>query len=322
MTLVVLILPITIRFRVIILSKKNYKPKATDEVYNSIYSKHLRGGMNNNPTLNKQSVTERMYINVLTELCSNRFTWVGLPDTIDKRFLEMTLLYRSLCIFYFDKDYGRYLALRGSGMGRINMYDNPTSFNVIGNTMVNKVLTSKECVPIWGNYTRTPDTDIIFLYAEKLAELDRSIEISSLNLRQSKTVVTDEDERLSWVNIVRQHEQGIPTIFGTRQMDLSKIGVFDMGVDPKGLEVLMSAKAKIWAECMTLLGIPNGNDEKKERLVAAEVDIKEDQAGAMRATSMNAREQACAQINEMFDLSVSVKFNSDIGVINYPLGVF
>lgn len=304
------------------MAKKGYTPKAGDEVFNGIYSKHLNGGKAANPSTDRQVLVERMYVRVLTELCMNRFIWVGLPNTIDKRFLEMTLFYQSLVIFFFDKDYDRYLALRGTGMGKINMYDNPTSFRAIGNTMVNKLLTAKECVPIWGNYMRHPDLDIVMLYAGKLAVIDRSIEINAMNMRQSKFIISDEDERLSWVNVVRQHEAGIPTIAGTRQMDLSKVGVFDLGVDPKNLEVLMATKAKIWAECLTMLGIQNGNDEKKERLVAAEVDIKEDQAGAMRATFMNAREQAAAQINEMFDLSISVKFNTDIGVINYPMGVF
>src|SRR5699024_5380892 len=84
-----------------------------DEVYNGIYAPFM-----NNPKRNRKVTLERMYLRVLTELSVNRFKWVGLPNTVDPRYLEMTLFYRALSLFYWDRDYGRDLAVQGTATNR------------------------------------------------------------------------------------------------------------------------------------------------------------------------------------------------------------
>jgi hypothetical protein len=290
--------------------------KKQDLVFENYYQPHLNR-RNNSPVQNQQSMTERMYMRILTELATNRFKWVGLPDTIDARFLELTLFYNALAVFYWDRDFDRYLVLRASGAGPTNFYDNPTSFTVTGGAMINKTLGPKNCVPIWSNYLRTPDLDIVLVYSKKLANIDRTIEIASDNMRQNKLVTTTEDQRLSWVNILRQMMEGQPVIFGTRQLQMEELNVFDLAPHPETLPNLQVAKTKIWNECMTYLGINNANQEKRERLVADEVSANDQQIAATRAINMNAREQACEQINRMYKgLDVSVQFNLDANVLS------
>lgn len=72
----------------------------------------------------------------------------------------------------------------------------------------------------------------------------------------------------------------------------------------------MIAKSKLWNECMGLLGINNANQDKKERLVAAEVGANDEQVEATRNIALNARQQACDRINDMFGLDISVDFKS------------
>ena len=85
-----------------------------------------------NPGVTRVTLIERLYIRILTEWATTRFKWVGLPDTIDPRFLEQELFYKSMILFYKDENFNRYLAVRGTALGAINMYDNPTKFRTIG----------------------------------------------------------------------------------------------------------------------------------------------------------------------------------------------
>ena len=124
----------------------------------------------------------------------NRFEWSGLPEEIDARFLELTLTYRALAVFYLDHDTGKYVTAQGSGAGHMNFMDHPVSFTVIGpGTGAGKARTltavgaGAECVPVWANYLRCPDLDIIRIYAGKLAKLDRTIEITMDNMRKAST---------------------------------------------------------------------------------------------------------------------------------------
>lgn len=270
---------------------------------------------NNDPATNKKSILEMMYTRVLTELCVNRFHWSGMPDSIDTRFLELMLFNQALSVFYFDGEYERYFALRATGVGKINMYDNPTSFTVVGNQFHGKTLPGNKCVPIWSNYLRIPDIDIVRIYAARLAEIDRTIEIKTLNSRNPVVIAVTKDERLSLQNAFRQVQEGQPVIFGTENFsptELSdKMQVLNMGQERGDLLDMMTVKARTWNECMTLLGIENANTDKKERMITDEVSANEGQVLASRAVSLNARRIAAQQINDMYNLSVSVDWNLD-----------
>lgn len=300
--------------------------RRTDLVMTNFYEPHLNGRQQkNNPANNTQVLTERMYMRVLSELSMNRFKWEGLPDSIDERFLEMKLFYNALAVFYFDTDYDRYLALQAAGNGGYNMYENPVNFLVTGNSeggntsFINKTLsaidTSKkpaQCVPIWANYSRIPDLDIVLLYSKKLASIDRTIEINVENMRYTKVVTVEENQRLSYVNILRQHAEGQPVIFGTNSMNLGEaVNVFDVGVPVDAVPNLLIARSKLWNDCMTLLGINNSNQDKKERLVSDEVSANDDQIEMTRAIALNARQQAAAAITRRYpELTVTVDFKS------------
>lgn len=278
-----------------------------------LYRNHLAGGQfANNPAVERTAVIERMYLRILTELCSNRFKWSGMPKTVDLRFLELTEYYRGVSIFYDDPEYG-FLALQGGGTNFLNMMNNPTGFQVVGNNFVSKTISAKDCVPIWANYMRMPDIDIVTIYATKLAQLDRTIEINSDNARQSKVIITPDNQRLSYENINRQISEGQNNIKvnGAAMQDLSNIIAVDLGINPDTLEKLHILRTRLWSECMGLLGIDNANQDKKERLVAAEVDANSDQTSMMRYVNLNARRMACEQINAKYGLNVSVEYYTD-----------
>src|SRR5699024_8973723 len=162
----------------------------------------------NNPVNNRVDVLRRMYTRILTELAVNRFTWVNVPESIDRRYLEMELTRGGLVVWYYDEDYNRFFALRASSSGPVNMYDNPQHFTVYGNALITKRLSVKQAVPIWPNFTRTQDLDIIYIYADRLAELDRTIEINSKNARRAKILVADQNTQLSATNINRAIDTG------------------------------------------------------------------------------------------------------------------
>ncbi len=300
---------------------RNKRANGVDEIYEN----HLGRGFKNNTTDNRIALMERMYIRILTELASNRFKWKGLPKSVDVRFMELTLFKTGLSVFYFDKRYNKYFALRGGGTNWNNMLDNPVGFSVVGSNFVGMNISAlketenaSKAIPIWSNYLRMPDLDIVYIYANKLAQLDRTIEINSLNARQTKVLVATENQKLSVTNFNRQVDEGQNAIFvkGALQ-DMSIIQALDLGIDPDSLEKLHILRKGLWNECMGLLGIDNGNQDKKERLVASEVEANDDQTSMMRYVNLNARRKAIEEINEYFNTNgysldeISVEYYTD-----------
>lgn len=263
-------------------------------------------------TQSRKVLAEDMYFRILTELSTNRFKWHGLPRTIDERFLELTLFHSSLSVFFLHEKYG-YLALKGTGGGQWNMYDTPTSFTVTGNRFVNQIVAAKDCVPIWGNRLRIPESDVVTLYATRLAEFDTTIEVNAKQMRRGYIITAEESERQSYMNIMRQHDEGEPAIYGTRFLDPSKISFFPSAPNENAVVNMQIAKSKIWNECMTMLGINNANQDKRERLVASEVGANDEQVEQTRSSALRARQEAAARINRRFpELNVSVEWAGDI----------
>ena len=63
---------------------------------------------------------------------------------------------------------------------------------------------------------------------------------------------------------------------------------------------------------MTFLGINNANQDKKERLVVAEVSANDSEIMMARKIALDSRQLACEQINKKYGLNVSVEWNVDV----------
>lgn len=287
--------------------------KRRDNVAQDYYSLlRARSMQRSSPGITDEEILYQMYERIIGELAMNRFKWTGFPNTVDTRFIELILHLRGLVVVFKDTKgtlerpaTNAIFALRGTPSGVRNMMDNPTVYTLTGPGTGQKFqgvqLPASACVPIWPNYFRTTDWDIITTYARKLANIDRTIEINVRNARRTKILAYDENTRLSVENINSQIESGAVAVRVTTDiMTGAPITILDLGINPDNIEKLSILRARLWSECMTLLGINNANQDKKERLVSDEVDANDDQVESMRRVNLNARQQAAAQMREKF----------------------
>lgn len=308
--------------------------KKPDIAQIDVYDRY-RGGMGarTNPAEIRELQIERMYQRILMDLCMNRFKWTGAEETgISVRYLELTLLRFGLAIVFQPDTLDRPIAVQGAPSGHWNYIQDPTSFTIMGNnlaplrlkTNVLSVADKKDketgeiirlgCVPVWSNYMRTPDLDIIEIYSKRLAQLDRSIEINSMSARRTRVAFANENQRLSVVNINRAIDAGESLIqvnadlYQEGSLD-AIIKAMDLGVDPDTIEKLHILRTRIWGECMGFLGFDFANQDKKERLVASEVDANNSQVDGMRFVNLNARRDACQLINKKYDLNIGVEYH-------------
>lgn len=297
--------------------------KRRDHVSADFYGRMRRGYQRNSPAENDETILQGMYERILGELAMNRFKWSGFPDSVDTRFLEMQLHTNGLVVVFRDTGSRKrpgtdmIFALRATPSGMRNIMDNPTVYTLSGPGVEQHFqgvqLAINKCVPIWPNYFRQTDWDIITTYSRKLAKIDRTIEINLESARRTKILVYDENTRLSAENINRQIDAGEPSI--RVKYDLGQmIQALDLGVDPKSIETLSVVRQRLWSEAMGLLGINNANQDKKERLVESEVSANDDQVDNMRFVNLNSRQDACMKMRKMFPEelgSVWVEFRSD-----------
>lgn len=254
------------------------------------------------------NATYIQYYDMLTELACVMFEWTGLPETIDQRFLELTLFGKGQAVFFKDEAIG-YLALPFADMGRLNVYNIPVQRYATANGY-SHMCSDGDSVIIYNNYLRKPSRNMIDLFSRRLYNIDR---IMDVNINAQKTpafIQCSEEQRLTFQNLYMQWDGNMPFIFADKSLRKEDFNVLSLNA-PYIADKLRDEKTLIWNEALTYLGISNTNIVKKERLVSDEVVRNQGGTIASRYSRLEARHQACDQINKMFGLNVQCDFRED-----------
>ena len=253
------------------------------------------------------------YYQRLMEFAINMFEWRNLPPTVDERFLELTLYEKGYCLYFNDEVVGN-LALTCTIGGMLDVYRIPTERRAFADNGYNKICTSQDSVLIFNNYLHTPTILTIELFARRLYEIERTIDVNVKAQKTPTLVLASEQQRLTMINLYMQYDGNEPFIFGDKDMEFDGIKCLKTDA-PYVADKLQVLKHQIWNEALTFCGIENSNQDKKERLVADEVGSNYGNIEAQRNVMLNARRQAADKINRMFGTNIEVGFRSSLNTM-------
>lgn len=254
--------------------------------------------------LNDRTFTDYFYRLML--IARSVFKWNNLPNGIDEKWIERYLFNEGKCLFYNDPMRG-FMVAKCTDSGQLNYYDEPTKLTPYGTNYQGTPLRNNEdCVLMRNNDIMLPTVHTIQLYALRLADITRTIDVN-VNAQKTPIAVTCTDKQLKSVQkAYNQFTGNEPVIYADKNLDLNNINVLKTTA-PVVFPELELQKKNIWNECMTFLGVNNANQDKRERLVADEVSANDDQIAVSAQVMLKARERACEQINELFNLDISVE---------------
>lgn len=255
------------------------------------------------------------YVDRLTELAISMFEWKNLPDGIDERFLELTLFTDGQAVFFKDEIAEQYACLQVTTNGRLNKYRVPITRRAYAVNGYNKELTIDNSVIIYNNRLRQPGIRYTNMYAKRLWDLDRTIDVNAKAQKTPILVQCTEAQRLTLLNLYKDYDGNSPFIFGDKNLDLTGLKSINTGA-PYVADKIYTLKTQIWNEALTYLGISNINIQKKERLITEEVMKNQGGTIASRYSRLKARKQACEEINKMFGLNISVSYSKDFSLID------
>ena len=257
--------------------------------------------------------TYRQYYNRLVELAISMFEWKNLPDTVDPRFLELCLFTDGQVVFFNDPDLG-YLTLQNACNGGFNVYRIPVKRRAYAVNGYQKDLSDKDSVIIFNNYLHTNSQLDAAMFARRLSDLDRSIDVNAEAQKTPILIKCDETQRLTMQNLYMQYDGNMPFIFADKSLNTNQLQAIKTDA-PYVADKLYQLKTQIWNEALTYLGISNINVQKKERLITDEVTRNQGGTIASRYSRLNARRDACKQINAMFGLDVWCDYREDYQAI-------
>ena len=259
------------------------------------------------------------YRSRLKELSLSMFQWNNVPDTIDVRYLELQLYENGSAIWFRDEVIGD-LALSVTFTGAYDVYGNPLNRRAYSRyNGYSHDLTLGDSVVIWNNYLRLPSSADINMYARRLSEIDRIIDV---NVRAQKTPVLvqgNEQQRLTLLNLYKEYDGNSPVIFGDKNLDINALKAIKTDA-PYISDRLYELKTQIWNEALTYLGISNVNIVKKERMITDEVQRNQGGTVSSRYSRLEMRRKAANEINKMFGLNISVDYREDLDLYDTTEG--
>lgn len=270
------------------------------------------------------------YFNLLTNKVSSMFIWKNLPETIDQRYLEFSLLLGGKVCWFKDND--KIYCLSGNVGGQPNVYYEPTLFIVANPILGSKQLKvrnldgSAAIETLDGILMANSDIDyesgarkgglysLIYQTAGLLADNISSLNIAQLNGRIS-VLYTADDEAMARTGELTLKEiyEGKP--YRILQQDISdKITASPIAAAGQNntLMSLIEAHQYILAQFFNEIGITSNWNCKRERLNTAEVAMNEGCLDINIFSMLKNRREAIALVNEKFGTNIQVELNNAI----------
>ena len=255
------------------------------------------------------NMTFSYYYYKLMLVARSLFEWENLPNNMDERWIEKYLFTSGKCIFYKDPTMG-FMVAGLAQQGSVNCYGDPTSvYPVAENYEYNgdKLVNGENCYVIRNNDLMLPNFPIIRHYAYKLCNIDRAIDTNVEAVKTPIIVRCSEKQKLSLKNAINQRKDNEPVIWASDLADINEMVDTLTTNAPIVFPQLQTQKHMILNEVFTDLGINNANMDKRERMVANEVEANNEQVKACEDVMLKARQQACKEINRIFGTNISVK---------------
>lgn len=266
------------------------------------------------------NLTYMQYLNRLTELSVSMFEWKNLPPTVDARYLELHL-FETGSMVYFDDDVIGNLCLDCLPSGRLDVYGNPVLRRAYsGYNNYQKLLKESNSVIIWNNYLHTNSILEVKMFARRLYNLDRIIDVNANAQKTPVLIQGTEQQRLTLKNLYKEFDGNSPFIFGDKNLDLNSLKCLQTGA-PYVCDKLYNLKQMYWNEALTYLGINNTGAQKRERMLAIESSQAQGGTISSRYSRLQSRREAVEKINAMFGTNIEVNYREDFMSVYEGQGV-
>lgn len=248
------------------------------------------------------------YLSRFSELSMAMFDYKGLPETVDPTYLELAFFEEGKIVVFEDDALGM-LGLSVVYQGPFNAYGYPYRRRAISRySKYQQELTSENSVLIFNNLLRLNTFPTVRMFAQRLWNLDRIVDVNANAQKTPILVQCDENQRLTAENMYLDFDGNKPVIFARKGFNREEMLAVLKTDAPFIADKIYQLKCNIFNEVLTYLGIPNSIVNKKERQFSDEVQRDLGGTLASRYSRLLARQRGFDLVNRMFGTNISVEY--------------
>lgn len=256
-------------------------------------------------------MTYQMYLRQFLTLAENVFIYENMPDYIDTAYLNKTLVRQGSIAFFYDDVLEKVLALPYVSIGTLDVYNRPKRIQVYGRNGYTNTLKEGEFVIMYDNNGRYPIYIDILQYAERYANVTRTIDINIAQQKTPRIWKTSTEKEKTVRDIANEVDGNVEKIVTYDNINLDDIELI-LAPAPFVADKLQEQKDKIWSEFLRLIGITNLSFQKKERNISDEIQAMQGGTIASRYERFEPRKKAIEEINSKFGLEIKVEYYDGI----------
>ena len=245
----------------------------------------------------------------LLDMVVSLFRWEGLPETVDRDYLEKVLAGTGYIVWTRDNS-GALRAVRGSAAG-FDCYNYPT-WTEISNPVLKTFRRTfgLDAVLMRNNKFSMPTVPTIREYAYSIAQIDVNVKINLDTLKTSAVFHVETEAQAKQVKALYEKvlngEPAVITDSGTFSwVSEGKAELFNPAV-PYQVTQLLADRRTIINDFLTQFGVNNIAMEKRERLITGEISGNDQELEILRDYWLAPRVEAAEKVNAMFGASISV----------------
>lgn len=256
-------------------------------------------------------MTYQMYLRQFLTLAENVFIYDNMPDYIDTAYLNKTLVRQGAIAFFYDDVLEKVLALPYTSIGSLDVYNRPKKIQVYGRNGYTNTLKEGEFVIMYDNNGRYPIYIDILQYAERYANITRTMDINIAQQKTPRIWKTSTEKEKTVRDLANEVDGNVEKIVTYDNINLDDIELV-LAPAPYVTDKLQDQKDKIWSEFLRLIGISNLSFQKKERNISDEIQAMQGGTIASRYERFEPRKKAIEEINKKFNLQIKVEYYDGI----------
>lgn len=250
------------------------------------------------------------------------FNFEGLPDTCNERYFKLNLLLHGMAALVKDDELG-YMTLKATPAGNSwNVYGECSEIIAYGwngfnkhykNYMYGSDNSDANAIICRDNDTCYPLIEYLIMYANRLTETMRTIDVTAKKLKTPYFITCDEAQKTSIKKILDDIDFNKDAIITNKSTTPNMFNVLNTGVNPAALTELWNHYNNLDSAVRTIIGVKSAlNQDKNERLLVDEVNADNQLTYINLKYRLKSYEKFCKTANEHFGLNISVKLSEEV----------